>query len=75
MSDQSWKTGGYDPKRYITMKGDGTPVDPKGEYFTLRIDTDPHARRAVETYANSVQTENPQLAVDLRNLLKQLPPL
>ena len=31
--------------KYRIEKGDGTPVDPEAVYFTLRLDTDKHARQ------------------------------
>lgn len=58
--------------KYRVEKSDGSPVDPKAVYFTLRLDTDPHARAAVRAYAASCQAENPDLAADLINLLEDL---
>ena len=58
--------------KYLVEKSDGSPVDPKAIYFTLRLDTDPHARAAVRAYAISCQAENPDLAADLINLLEEL---
>ena len=58
--------------KYLVEKSDGSPVDPKAIYFTLRLDTDPHARAAVRAYATSCQAENPDLAADLINLLEEL---
>jgi len=58
--------------KYIIQKRSGEPVDPQAVYFTLRLDTDPHARAAVQAYAESCQAENPELAADLRTLLEEL---
>ena len=60
----SYKTGRLYLK-YKIEKQDGTPVDPAAQYFVLRIDKDPHARRALEAYAGSVRTENQAFADDL----------
>lgn len=58
--------------KYIIQKADGEPVDPKAVYFTLRLDTDPHAREAVRAYIRSCKAEQPELARDLEDLLKRL---
>lgn len=58
--------------KYRVEKSDGSPVDPKAIYFTLRLDTDPHARAAVRAYAASCQAENPDLATDLLKLLEDM---
>lgn len=70
MSDQ----GLY--SKYNVSKVDGSKVDPEAIYFVLRLDTDPHARKAAEAYADSLMdayreegTGNPHLAMDIRNLL------
>lgn len=55
--------GIYD--KYIVIKTDGT-TDPEADYFALRIDKDPHARKAAIAYAESIQEENPNLAFDIR---------
>ena len=55
--------------KYIIKKADGTPIDPNAQYFILRVDTDIHARRALRTYAKSIQDGNPELARDLRAML------
>ncbi|MEE9459864.1 MAG: hypothetical protein V3V84_08890 [Candidatus Bathyarchaeia archaeon] len=39
----NYKQGGYESKYTIT-KNNGNPVDPKADYFVLRLDKDPHAR-------------------------------
>jgi hypothetical protein len=55
------------PKTHIEQK----PVDENAEYFVLRIDKDVHARKAALAYADSVEIENPALANDVRNRIKQ----
>lgn len=37
--------------KYNVTKSDGTPTDPKAQYFVLRIDTDPAAMMALGFYA------------------------
>lgn len=50
---------------------------PEAQYFVLRIDcpdgkpADPHARKALECYADSVEQDNPQFAADIRKWLKE----
>ncbi len=64
----NYKHGGYEQK-YIISKVNGKPVDPKADYFVLRLDTDPHALKALETYYWSVRNDNRQLAEDLIGVL------
>ncbi len=47
-------------------------VDPQATYFVLRLDEDPHARVAAVAYAQSIQRENPQLAMDIREKLAEI---
>ena len=54
-------------KKYIITKADWTPVSSEADYFVLRLDTDPHARRAARAYAKSIRLENPQLANDIED--------
>ena len=55
--------GIYD--KYHVEKTDGT-TDPEADYFVLRLDSDPHARKAAIAYADSIKDENPSLAYDIR---------
>lgn len=55
--------------KYRIEKADGSPVNPQAVYFTLRLDTDRHARAAIRVYAESVRGENPVLARDLVEIL------
>ena len=47
-------------------------VSPEAKYFVLRLDTDPHARKAMEAYANSVETDSPEFANDIRAKLAEI---
>lgn len=58
--------------KYRIEKNDGSPVDPKAVYFTLRLDTDPHAREAIRAYIESCRAEQPELAKDLQDLLGEI---
>jgi len=58
--------------KYRIEKVDGSPVDPGAVYFTLRLDTDPHARRAIRAYVESCKGEEPKLAEDLERILRDL---
>lgn len=60
----NYKHGGCD-KKYIITKKSGKPIDPDADYFVLRIDKDPHALVALESYANSVKVDNMELYNDL----------
>jgi hypothetical protein len=53
--------------KYIIEKADGSPVDPNADYFILRLDTDPAARKAALAYAEAIEESNPVLASDLRS--------
>lgn len=57
--------------KYIVEKVNGKPSDPNANYFVLRLDTDPHARHAIRAYANSIRSQNPELAEDLDNLIAE----
>ncbi|MCE5185042.1 MAG: hypothetical protein LLF76_02830 [Planctomycetaceae bacterium] len=66
----SYKNGGLRHK-YIIQKVDGSRIDPNADYFVLRLDTDPHARKAFRAYAESVQADNQQFAGDILHHLEQ----
>ena len=62
--------------KYTVIKANGEPIDPDAQYFVLRIDTDKHARVALEAYADSImedyrvgQIDNPKLAFGIRDWL------
>ena len=65
----NYKHGGYD-KKYIVTKRNGHLIDPEATYFVLRLDKDPHALEAMETYIDSVFEDNPQLAKELSELVE-----
>lgn len=52
-------------QKYMIHKADGSPVDPEADYFVLRLDKDPHARKAALQYALSVRKDNRQLHDDI----------
>lgn len=58
--------------KYRIEKADGTPLDPRAIYFTLRLDTDPHAMAAIRAYVESCRAEQPELAADLERVLAQV---
>jgi hypothetical protein len=70
MADHDYKTGGLRRKYNIT-KTTGEPVDESAVYFVLRVDEDPHARKALRAYAESVEDENDVLASDLLMLAER----
>ena len=67
----NYKQGGWDEKYTIHHK-DGTPVSEGKVRFVLNLTTDPHARVAMEAYAQSVSSDNPQLAADIDQTLFML---
>lgn len=70
MADHDYKTGGLRQKYHIT-KANGKPVDDGAVYFVLRIDEDPHSRKAIRAYAESIAHENDVLASDLLMLAER----
>ena len=58
--------------KYRIEKTDGSPTDPHAIYFTLRLDTDPFARKAMVTYALACEYEQPELAQDIWRVLARL---
>jgi hypothetical protein len=48
------------------LKTELEDVDPEAIYFVLRLDEDPHARKAALAYADSVKAENSVFARDIR---------
>ena len=67
----NYKKGGY-KKRYIISKTNGKPVDPMADYFVLRLDADPHARKALYAYSDSVKYDNPKFASEIITHLRQV---
>lgn len=63
-----YKHGGYRPDKYVVLKNKPEGLmfpDPDADYFVLRIDKDPHARKALMAYAESVKEDNQELSDDL----------
>ena len=58
--------------KYKIEKTDGSPTAPEAQYFVLRLDTDEHARKAVQCYADSVKDENPKLSIQLRQWVNRI---
>ena len=63
--------------KYTILKADGTPVDPEGMYFVLKLNAfNPvHARasqRAVLAYADEIESLSPSLARNIRLLVEDL---
>lgn len=73
MSSGGYLHGGFRQKYNLT-KVNGHPIDPGAKYFVLRYDAegDPHARVALEAYASSVRSDNPQLSGDIFEELRQV---
>ncbi|EHQ92182.1 hypothetical protein [Desulfosporosinus youngiae] len=46
-------------------------VDPEGIYLVLRLDKDPNARVAALAYADSVEAENKEFAIDVRKKVSE----
>jgi hypothetical protein len=56
--------------KYLLSKVDGTPVDPEGDYFILKLNSKNQwhreaSRKAILAYAESVKIGAPQLAADI----------
>ena len=58
--------------KYRISKADGSPVDPEADYFVLRLDTDPVARRAAREY--SYMTVDRKLALELQERITRYNP-
>lgn len=58
--------------KYRIEKTDGSVIDKEAVYFVLRLDSDPHARTALQAYADSIRAENKEFADDLENILISL---
>jgi len=62
---------------YILHKMDGSPVDPSGKYFVLKMNSKDvvHAaasRKGLLAYADGIEDELPLLAQDLRKMVAEL---
>ena len=58
--------------KYKVEKTDGTPTDTDAQYFVLRLDTDSHARFAMQAYARSIRSQNPVLALAIEDWVDRL---
>lgn len=64
-----YSTGGFSP-RFIVTRTDGKPCRESARYMVLDgSGADPHATKALKVYADSVRSENPELATDLDKML------
>lgn len=62
--------GGFEA-RFNVARTDGKPIRPDARYIVLDYSgADPHAIKALQVYADSIESENAQMAADLRNALK-----
>ena len=62
-------TGGFEDRFRVT-RTDGSPINPAARYLVLDYSgRDPHAKAAIAAYADSIESENSQLAADLRDCL------
>lgn len=61
-------------QKYVIRKADGSPINPDAQYFVLRIDTDPNARKALLRYSSLISESNPALAQELYEwVMKYMP--
>lgn len=68
--DSDRERGLYRKYRLTRVAEDGTPIYEVDEpFFALRYTRDPHARAALNAYADSCADEAPQLAADMRREL------
>lgn len=51
--------------KYIVQKSDGSPINPNAQYFVLRIDTDPAARKAALRYSSYISQTDPDFADEI----------
>lgn len=64
-----YATGGF-TERYSVVRLDGEPTRPEARYIVLDYSgADPHAVKALQVYADSVESENAEFAADLRTAL------
>lgn len=62
-------SGGFEP-RYSVLRLDGNPSHPDSRYLVLNYSgSDPHAIVAIGAYADSIESENPEFASDLREAI------
>lgn len=61
-------TGGFEARFNVT-RTDGKACRPEARYLVLDYAGDPHAKAAITAYADSIETDNPAMAADLRQAL------
>lgn len=70
MANSEYAVGGFE-ERFTIERADGEPISPDARYIVLDYSgRDPHAIKALEVYAESVQAENPKFAEEIRSALK-----
>lgn len=60
--------GGFEDRFRVT-RTDGQAVRPEARYIVLDYAGDPHAKRALAAYADSIEGDNPEMAADIRDAL------
>jgi hypothetical protein len=60
--------GGFDARFNVT-RTDGKPCRPEARYIVLDYAGDPHAKKALAVYADSIEAHNPAMAADIRSAL------
>ena len=68
-----WREKYFIAKKVTNDKGDmiGITFTPEhAQYFTMRFDSDPHARVAMRAYAESISRDNEQFSEDILQQLK-----
>ena len=69
-SKSRFASGGF-TERFSVVRLDGRPTRADARYFILDYSgADPHAVEALTVYADRVASENPTLAADIREALK-----
>lgn len=61
-------TGGFEDRFRVT-RTDGNPCRAEARYIILDYAGDPHAKKALTVYADSIEGENPSMAADIRDAL------
>jgi hypothetical protein len=57
--------GGFEDRFRVT-RTDGKSIRDTARYLVLNYAEDPHAKKAIEAYADSIESENPSMAADMR---------
>jgi len=55
--------------QYTVIRSDGKTDDPNTKYFVLKVNTDPHALRALRAYQASIRHTNPKMAEEISHWL------